>query len=99
MNANEVIRTSRQLGRVVAQAIQEEWARVERSAAGDPKGLAQGKVNIALTINTVGTGNHTMKLTIPGRAFTESYTVTPSDLEIPETDNDLEVEPGDPEPS
>jgi len=100
MNSIEVKRTSYQIARVIAVGIQEEWDRIERNAMGDPKGLGTGIVNIKVELSTTGTINHKIQMTVPGRAHKEVYAVTPSDMELAESDEgiDTESDPGEPNP-
>jgi hypothetical protein len=96
MNVNEIKRTSRQIARVLASVLPHEWDRIRDNAKGDPKGLGVADVNVALKISTTGQGNHVMKVTIPGRAYKEDYTVTPTDMELPEEEGDFRPDPGEP---
>lgn len=95
MNANEVKKLARQLARVVAVGLVENWDRVRENAKGDPKGMGVASVTAAMKISTSGQGNHQVTVTIAGRSHKEAYSITPTDLELPDGDQDLNEDPGE----
>ena len=92
MTAEDVQKTANQIAARIAKMLQTNWDAVARNGASDPKMHGSAKINFGVEISTLGTTNHTIKMTIPGRAVKDAATSTPSDAEFDgEYDEDPET--------
>lgn len=95
MNALEVQSLALQIGHRIARQIGSNWDEIVHVATRDPKGQGQANVSVTLTINTIGSGPHTVKTRITPRAVVDVSVITPADpgLENPEQ---VQAEPDEP---
>lgn len=96
MNAEEVRSLALQIGHRIARQIGSNWDEIAEVATRDPKGQSQAGVSISLTINTAGTGPHTVKTKIMPRALVDVSVIAPSDPGLEDPDRVVEREPDDP---
>jgi len=97
MNIEEIKSGNSRIAKLIADILSENHDQIVRNGQGDPRQLGQADVSIRLKISTIGSGNHGVSITIPGRNYKVSYTVTPSDPALGD-EQDLSEDPGEPEP-